>query len=67
MKSTYDYSKVIARTTAMVRDDAVQGLAQRNVLHVLDVTWEDTARFDNSAVGPNISDMTIQVQRAHEI
>ncbi|MCH7728250.1 MAG: hypothetical protein IH991_17495, partial [Planctomycetes bacterium] len=24
--------------------------------------WEDTARFDNSAVGPNISDMTIQVQ-----
>jgi hypothetical protein len=62
MKATNDYSKVIAKTTAMVRDDAVQGLAQQNGLHVLDVTWEDTARFDNSAVGANISDMTIQVQ-----
>ena len=32
MKATYDYSKVIARTTAMVRDDAVQGLAQRRFM-----------------------------------
>ena len=62
MKPINDYSEVIAKTTAMVREDAVQGLAQKNGLHVLDITWEDTARFDNSAVGPNISDMTIQVQ-----
>ena len=62
MKATDDYAEVIAKTTAMVRDDAVQGLAQKNGLQVLDVTWEDTARFDNSGVGPNISDMTIQVQ-----
>ncbi len=40
-------------------------MAQKHGLHVLDVTWEDTARFDFSAVGPNISDMTIQVQ--HQI
>ena len=38
MKSTYDYSKVIARRAAMVRDDVVQGLAQRKGLHVFDVT-----------------------------
>ncbi|MBZ5713367.1 hypothetical protein [Nannocystis pusilla] len=31
-------------------------------LHLLHVTWEDTARYKGSAVGPNISDMTIQVQ-----
>ena len=62
MKVIENYAEVIAKTTAMVRDEAVQGLAQQNGLHVLDVTWEDTARFDNSAVGPNISDMTIQVQ-----
>ena len=37
-------------------------LAKKHGLHVLDITWEDTAHFDNSAVGPNISDMTIQVQ-----
>jgi hypothetical protein len=62
MKATDDYTQVISKTTGMVRDDAVQGLAQQNGLQVLDVTWEDTARFDNSTVGPNISDMTIQVQ-----
>ncbi len=62
MKVTENYAEVIAKTTGMVRDEAVQGMAQQNGLHVLDITWEDTARFDNSAVGPNISDMTIQVQ-----
>lgn len=61
MKTTDTYSQVIQKTTGMVRDQAVQRLAQRHGLHVLDVTWEDTARFDFSAVGPNISDTTIQV------
>src|SRR5262249_47040389 len=32
-------------------------------LQVLHLTWEDTGRFKDSAVGPNISDMTIQVQQ----
>ena len=62
MKTTDTYSQVIQKTTGMVRDSAVQRLAKKHGLHVLDVTWEDTARFDFSAVGPNISDMTIQVQ-----
>ena len=62
MKKTVDYAVVIAKTTGMVGDKAAQHLAGKHGLHVLDVTWEDTARFDNSAVGPNISDMTIQVQ-----
>jgi hypothetical protein len=35
---------------------------RRHKLQVLDVTWEDTGRFKGSAVGPNISDMTIQVE-----
>ena len=65
MKSTDTYSQVIQKTTGMVRDRTAQRLAQEHGLHVLDVTWEDTARFDFSAVGPNISDMTIQVQ--HQI
>ncbi len=62
MKTTIDYAAVIEKTTAMVQDEAVQRLAQKHGLHVLDVTWEDRARFDFSAIGPNISDMTIQVQ-----
>ncbi len=65
MKITDDYAKTITKTTEMVRDKAVGRLAKKHGLHVLDVTWEDTARFDDSAVGPNISDMTIQVQ--HQI
>lgn len=57
-----EYDRVIESTKVMVRDGIIQRLAGKHGLHVLDVTWEDTARFDNSAVGPNISDMTIQVQ-----
>lgn len=62
MPTTDTYADVVKRTTGMVGDQEVQRLAQQHGLHVLDVTWEDSARFDSSAVGPNISDMTIQVQ-----
>ena len=62
MKTVESYSQVIAKTAAMVHDPSVKHLAAKHGLHVLDVTWEDTARFDSSAVGPNISDMTIQIQ-----
>lgn len=52
----------IQRTARMVKDRSVQNLAAEHGLQVLDLTWEDTGRFKGSAVGPNISDMTIQVQ-----
>jgi hypothetical protein len=56
------YSQVIERTKAMVSDPVAQRLAAALDLNILNVTWEDTGRFYGSAVGPNISDMTIQVQ-----
>jgi hypothetical protein len=56
------YGEVIQRTVNMVRDPEAQELAAQFGLNILDVTWEDTGRYYNSAVGPNISDMTIQVQ-----
>ena len=56
------YLEAIQRTSAMVWDDHALRLAQRHGLDLINVTWEDTGRFYNSAVGPNISDMTIQVQ-----
>ena len=37
-------------------------LAGKYGLNILNVTWEDTGRYQNSSVGPNISDVTIQVQ-----
>ncbi|MEO0396730.1 MAG: hypothetical protein AAF243_12185 [Cyanobacteria bacterium P01_A01_bin.137] len=58
-----DYRQVIERTRSMINDQPSQTLADRWGLDILDVTWEDTGRYDNSAVGPNISDMTIQVQQ----
>ncbi|HEY9648025.1 MAG TPA: hypothetical protein V6C88_16740 [Chroococcidiopsis sp.] len=56
------YATVIQRTVSMVSDSEAIALAQRFGLNILNVTWEDTGRYNNSAVGPNISDMTIQVQ-----
>ncbi len=61
-----DYRRVVERTTGMVTDEHVRELAASRGLDVLDLTWEDTGRFENSSVGPNISDMTIQVQTCDE-
>jgi len=57
------YRDVISRTAAMVRNPEARRLAAQHGLRILNLTWEDTGRFKNSTVGPNISDMTIQVQR----
>ncbi len=60
----YDrYHEVIERTRSMIHNPEAQRLAQQYGLNILDITWEDTARYHNSAVGPNISDMTIQIQQ----
>ncbi|WP_204103272.1 MULTISPECIES: hypothetical protein [Spirulina sp. CCY15215] len=61
------YQEVIRQTIAMVHDERSQSLAQQFGLEILSLTWEDTGRYKNSAVGPNISDMTIQVQENRKI
>lgn len=48
----------------MVRDPAVLRLARGHGLHVVNVMWEDCARYLGSSVGPNISDLSLQVQHA---
>src|SRR5215470_17180872 len=55
------HADAITRTADMVRSKDATALAQRHGLSILDLTWEDTARYKGSCVGPNISDMTIQV------
>ena len=57
-----DYGRVIRATANMVRDRHAQALVRKHGLSLVDLTWEDTGRFKNSALGPNISDLTIQVQ-----
>lgn len=59
----YRYQDVIRKTVGMVRNSSAQQLARQYGLSILDITWEDTGRYKGSAVGPNISDMTIQVQQ----
>jgi hypothetical protein len=56
------YREAIYKTEGMVWDQDVINLAAAYGLDVVNVTWEDTGRYYGSSVGPNISDVTIQVQ-----
>lgn len=56
------HASVIQAAASMARDAEAQALVARHGLQVLSLTWEDTGRSKGSAYGPNISDMTIQVQ-----
>ncbi len=60
-KEAAEYQRTIAATADMVRNTHTRTLVQKYGLDILNLTWEDTGRYKNSAVGPNISDMTIQV------
>ncbi|MBP6943892.1 MAG: hypothetical protein KBB79_03305 [Candidatus Omnitrophica bacterium] len=60
---TPDFGSVINRTANMTCDQDAIRLARQYGLNILNLTWEDTGRYKNSSVGPNISDMTIQVQQ----
>ena len=59
------FERAIRETASMVSDAKAQRLARRQGLQVLNLTWEDTGRYKGSSVGPNISDMTIQVGALH--
>lgn len=61
------YARAIAGTASMVHDAAARSLAKKHGLEILDLTWEDTGRYKGSCVGPNISDMTIQVQHEGKV
>jgi hypothetical protein len=56
-----DYREAIQRTADMVWDEEALRLAQEHGLDLVNLTWEDTGRYYGSSVGPNISDLTIQV------
>jgi len=57
------YGKVVHDTAGMVTNPRAQFRAAKYGLDIINLTWEDTARFEDSSVGPNISDVTIQVQQ----
>ncbi|HEY3449868.1 MAG TPA: hypothetical protein VGK67_26180 [Myxococcales bacterium] len=55
------YWQVVQGVANMVGDPQAQQLASKYGLQVLNVTWEDTGRYQGSSLGPNISDVTIEV------
>lgn len=56
-----NHTHVVTRTAQMTHSSEARALAKQHGLDILDLTWEDTGRYKGSCVGPNISDMTIQV------
>ncbi len=58
-----EYGVTIDHVTNMVNDENVINRASARGLDVMDLTWEDTGREMGSSIGPNISDLTLQVRR----
>ncbi len=50
----------------MVSDRDLQRRVAQRRLSVVNVAWEDTGRAEGSALGPNISDLSLQVRRKDE-
>ena len=55
------YIEAIQRTAGMTTNPLAVELAAGYGLNIVNVMWEDTGRYKGSTVGPNISDVTIQV------
>ncbi|MBM4782920.1 MAG: hypothetical protein GQE15_35020 [Archangiaceae bacterium] len=56
------FRDVIEKVIAMPGDSDLQQRCARLGLEVMNVMWEDTGRYEGSSVGPNISDLTLQVR-----
>lgn len=56
------FRAAISQVENMPNNNALQQQAGRHGLNVLNVLWEDTGRNAGSSVGPNISDVTLQVR-----
>lgn len=56
------FRQAINSVVNMPSDGGLQARANRMGLNVLNVMWEDTGRYGGSSVGPNISDVTLQVR-----
>jgi len=57
-----NYPSVVQKVVGMVNDSEIRGAVGRRGLDLVNVMWEDTGRAEGSALGPNISDVTLQVR-----
>src|SRR5262249_49100556 len=56
------YEQVVADVSNMVSDGDAREKVDARGLDLVNVMWEDTGRWEGSSVGPNISDVTIEVE-----
>jgi len=56
------YATVVDKVVRMVDDPVVTQGALRRGLNVQNVMWEDTGRAQGSSLGPNITDLTLEVR-----
>lgn len=56
------FAAIVAQVADMVSDDEARRLVAGRGLGLVNVMWEDTGRWEGSSVGPNISDVTIEVE-----
>ncbi len=56
------YGEIVAAVADMVYDGEAQRMVADKGLGIVNVMWEDTGRWEGSSVGPNISDVTIEVE-----
>src|SRR4051812_23250493 len=60
------YDRMVEKVANMTGDDRAYTMASSQGLSLLNVLWEDTGRWEGSSVGPNISDVTIEVETGRE-
>jgi len=56
------FERVVQKVANMVDNERAYTMASTYKLNLLNVLWEDTGRWLGSSVGPNISDVTIEVE-----
>ena len=59
--SSKEFVTTVRKAAEFASDSATRKLVKEYGLSINNVTWEDTGRYKGSSVGPNISDMTIEV------
>jgi len=57
-------NKKLTQTVANIASNSrLQKMAQEHNLNICSITWEDTGRYKDSCWGPNISDMTLRLDK----
>lgn len=61
-----DYQATVEKVSSMTSDGDLQARVAGRGLSLVNVMWEDTGRAEGSALGPNITDLTLQVRQGEE-